>query len=198
VKKSKSRQTLISSDAFTHYVALGDSISTDDYPGKGKGGVSLFYKNQNKLYPDFRNRDLRTSYPGIELKFLALDGATTTDVLNQQLPALQKISGARAIVTLTAGGNDLLSFQAGTSDIEFGLDSILATLLRDFPAGKILLGTIYDPTDGVGDLMGPGTFVGREMRILHEINDHIRSLSSVPQIEVVDIYQHFLGHGSPS
>jgi len=32
---------------FKQYIGLGDSISTDDYPGKGLEAISLFYKNSN-------------------------------------------------------------------------------------------------------------------------------------------------------
>lgn len=182
-------------DGFSHYVALGDSISTDDYPGEGKGAASLLYKNDDLAYPDFKHRDLRSMYAGLEFVFLAQDGATSSDVLHHQLHKILKIEAARPFFTLTAGGNDILSLEACANEVLFRLNTILDTLIRSFPEGKILLGTIYDPTDGVGDLLEPGAFLDREMAVLHEVNRHIRSKSG-PQIEIVEIYDHFLGHGA--
>ena len=41
------------------YVALGDSISIDDYSGgPGRGGASLLYANRDDDFPDWRGRDL--------------------------------------------------------------------------------------------------------------------------------------------
>lgn len=185
----------VPSDVFTHYVALGDSISTDDYPGEGKGAASLFFKNDDRIYPDFENRNLRSMYPGLKFISMAQDGATTSDVLHHQLSELLKIDPARPLLSITAGGNDILSLEADADEIEFRFNTILQKLLQNFPMGKILLGTIYDPTDGIGDLLEPETFLQREMAILHEVNEHIRTMAG-HHIEIVDIYYHFLGHGS--
>jgi len=92
---------------FERYIALGDSISTDDYPGEDRGAVSLFYRNTNDIYPDFKGKDLISLYPGIELEALAYDGSTSEDVLNNQLSSIQD-TGQTTLVTLTVGGNDLL------------------------------------------------------------------------------------------
>ena len=105
------------------YVALGDSMSIDRYPDldhagrerlrlpvTGLGAASLLARNDDHVWPEFAGRDLVTRFPGIECRFLAADGATTEDVLASQIDALDGVDAkAEAVVTLTAGGNDLLS-----------------------------------------------------------------------------------------
>jgi hypothetical protein len=66
---------------FTHYVALGDSMSTDEYPTcdllqldavPGElvpaGAAALFYRNRDDLWPEFAGTDLATLCPGIEAR----------------------------------------------------------------------------------------------------------------------------------
>jgi hypothetical protein len=64
-------------DSPIHYVALGDSISIDDYSGgPGRGGASLLFANRDGDFPDWRGRDLRTAEAGAVFSLLATDGAT--------------------------------------------------------------------------------------------------------------------------
>src|SRR3954463_11085851 len=112
---------------FTHYVALGDSMSTDEYPTcdllqldavPGEllpaGAAALFYRNRDDLWPEFAGTDLATVCPGIEARVLAWDGAMIEDVLTEELSRVGRdTGGARPVITLTAGGNDLLDALAG-------------------------------------------------------------------------------------
>jgi lysophospholipase L1-like esterase len=87
------------------YVALGDSMSIDDYAGGvGRGAASLLWRNHDTDFPDWAGRDLATA--GYSAQILARDGAVSADVLQRQLPL---IDGRPALVTLTMGGNDLLA-----------------------------------------------------------------------------------------
>jgi len=70
------------------YLALGDSISIDDYTGVSGGGA-----------PSQLGRKL-----GVELVELTSDGNTTDGVLAD----LARAPAAADVVTLTGGGNDLL------------------------------------------------------------------------------------------
>jgi lysophospholipase L1-like esterase len=70
------------------YLALGDSISIDDYTGVRGGGA-----------PSQLAGTL-----GLDLVDLTRDGNTTQGVLTD----LARAPAAAAVVTLTAGGNDLL------------------------------------------------------------------------------------------
>jgi lysophospholipase L1-like esterase len=184
-----------SADIFHYYLALGDSISVDDYPGEGKGAASLFYKNRDDVYPDFRGKDLLSRCAGIRFRCLAQDGATSSDVLHTQLKQLPEKISDRAIVTLTAGGNDILTDQCGAEEIVFRLKAIVSQLLDRCHNCEILIATIYDPTDGVGDLMETGVTMKQEMDALRQLNTSIRELSSIPHVRIADIHQHFLGHG---
>jgi lysophospholipase L1-like esterase len=74
--------------AMRTYLALGDSISIDDYTGVRGGGA-----------PSQLARKL-----GVELVDLTRDGNTTEGVLAD----LARAPAAANVVTLTAGGNDLL------------------------------------------------------------------------------------------
>jgi len=106
--------------SFARYVALGDSISIDDYPSldlgtrltgepaEEVGAASLLYRNRDDLWPEFAGRDLSKRWPGIEYLDHTADGATTWNVLEAQLPNLPRDDGEPTLVTLTAGGNDLL------------------------------------------------------------------------------------------
>lgn len=183
-----------SSGFFSHYFALGDSISTDDYPGEGKGAASLFFKNQDHLYPDFRGKDLHSLNRKMDFQLLARDGATSHDILHNQLQSLQRGSVNPMIFTLTAGGNDILSLQSDSAEIAFRIEAILKFLTHLFPNGVVLLGTIYDPSDGTGELFDQGN-LQQKLDTLLKTNQAIRTMAEPGRVYVVDIYQHFLGHG---
>lgn len=175
------------------YLALGDSISIDDYPLRetgipGIGAASLFA------------RALRERHRGIAFDNLTADGATTDDVLRWQLPRVRPTEEP-AIVTITAGGNDLLMNLRATRPpvrlVEGILDRlarILDETRRLLPNATILLGTVYDPSDGTNVLYGEK--LEREAKWLARVNEGIRALAS-PRERVVlaDIHARFLGHG---
>jgi hypothetical protein len=75
-------------DDFTRYVALGDSMSIDLYPAydiagadelnfgmaglrRGLGAASLFFQNDDEIWPEFRHRDLRSLNRRILFRFEA-------------------------------------------------------------------------------------------------------------------------------
>ncbi len=181
---------------FSHYFALGDSISTDDYPGEGKGAASLLCRNQDHLYPEFSGKDLLSLSEGVDFRCLAQDGATSYDVLHNQLLKLPPGTTARCLFTLTAGGNDILTLQSDPEEIIFRVQTIINHIKRLFPNSVLLLGTIYDPTDGTGELFEQGISLQHELATLMKTNHAIRSMAVPNRIYLADIYQHFLGHGS--
>ncbi len=188
----------------TQYIALGDSISTDDYPGRDRGAVSLLYLNRDEDFPEFEERDLLSLNAETQLIFAASNGATTETVLHAQLSQLPPNPPGVTLVTLTIGGNDLLRAIHGDpsrveeyiTKIGNNIQRILTIVQTTFPSSLILLGTIYDPTDGVGDLFLPGQPLPGSLEMLDQINMRIRSFARSPRIQLVDIHQHFLGHGS--
>jgi lysophospholipase L1-like esterase len=212
---------------YTAYVALGDSISIDLYPGldleekaltvpprpeegpwSGLGAASLLWRNRDDVFPGFQGRDLERLLALRPEQFsnLATDGATCQNVLDHQLPSVWP-SKERTLVTITAGGNDLLQNLFGSepaeqhpllvSSIETRLRRIVRRVKQVRPNSTILLSTIYDPSDGTNRLPvgeGEGLFV-EEGTILSETNEAIRRIATGEGIRLADIHAHFLGHG---
>jgi lysophospholipase L1-like esterase len=198
------------------YVALGDSMSIDRYPDldhagrqrmtlavSGLGAASLLARNDDQVWPEFAGRDLVTRFPGIECLFLAADGATTEDVLSSQLGALDGLDArAEAVVTLTAGGNDLLALlgapdgagAAGVARLLRTLEAIVAAVQDRLPRAVILVANVYDPTDGSGDLDGH-RLRPQEMRWLRDANAGVARLCAARQVRLVDVHRHFAGQG---
>jgi lysophospholipase L1-like esterase len=216
---SSSNMTTTTTGAFARYIALGDSISIDYYPaadvarrhaGKASsdelGAASLFYRNDDKLWPEFRGRDLRSAHAGIEYDDLTADGATTRS-LQSQVERIRR-GDERTVVTITAGGNDLLGeigYRGSSQDAGGGspvpaifgrLRDSVARVLELRPNSIVIVGTVYDPSDGTNRLPGYPATLDREAGWLRDYNESIRKLvASDPRLRLADIHGHFLGHG---
>jgi lysophospholipase L1-like esterase len=212
-------------DVFTRYLALGDSMSIDLYPALDRGEIdvavalerdpsagrvaplgaaSLLYENANEVWPEDEGNDLSSHYPKLVFENFAADGATIGDVFGEQLPRLEE-SAEPVLVTLTIGGNDLLSAYGSrprlldhiARDIAEAYDFLVDSVRRCFPNGTLVLATVYDPSDrtakipGVYDASGP-----LPLAILDRLNDHIRAIAAgTPHVLLADLYARFLGHG---
>lgn len=184
------------------YIALGDSISIDEYPRaetgrSGLGAASLFHRNADDFWPEFHGQDLVARHGDVRFTDLTADGATSDDVLRHQLPKV-KASTEPAIVTITAGGNDLLMNLGAprvpphfVNDVIDRVRRIVERVRRSLPDAHILLGTIYDPSDGTNVLNGQR--LDREAGWLAAVNEGIRRTAGVT---IIDIHRHFLGHGT--
>lgn len=86
----------IAQAATTNYVALGDSYSSG--VGTNRYDLNSSCKRSSLAYPA-----LVTAAKSYTLNFQACSGATTTDVINKQVAALNTSTN---LVTVTAGGND--------------------------------------------------------------------------------------------
>jgi lysophospholipase L1-like esterase len=201
---------------FRAYVALGDSMSIDRYPGldhaerqrmslpaTGLGAASLLARNDDSVWPEFAGRDLVTRHPGIDCRLLAADGATTGSVLSSQLAVIERRDAhVETLVTLTAGGNDLLGLvgtsesegRAGVRRILDNLETIVAATQDRLPRATILVANVYDPTDGTGDLE-TARLRAREMRWLADHNAGVERLCQERGTRLIDLHGHFAGHG---
>lgn len=187
------------------YVALGDSISIDDYSGgRGCGGASLLFRNRDGDFPGWLGRDLVAKDPDCTFHLLATDGATSDTLLDAQLPRLAALGVEPTIVTLTIGGNDVLLAYGNTGAArEAGAQvaaavsralSVLRSLLA--PVGRLVVGTVYDPSDGTGDTRRLGLPSWPDaVAVIAELNDRLRGVAAEHGAAVAEIGEHFRGHG---
>lgn len=212
---------------FRDYLALGDSTSIDLYPALDAGemdvavalernpdagsvaplgAASVLYRNDDARWPGEQGADLVTMFPGITLTSVATDGATIGEVFGEQLAQAGE-SHNETLVTLTVGGNDLLSafsnspratlLAAIARDVAEAYEFLLDAIRRARPASLILLTTIYDPSDGTGIV--PGVLDGTgplPLEVLHGMNARIAALAEgTPGVALADVHGHFHGHG---
>jgi lysophospholipase L1-like esterase len=205
----------------SRYVALGDSISIDLYPAldlaarrripppEGAGAASLLYRNADWLWPEFAGADLVTHAPGIRLVNLTADGATTDDVLDRQIPSLPPDDGGPTLVTITAGGNDLLwlvDSSSGEDERTLGrtidnLRAIVRGVADHYERATIIVGSVYDPSDGTGELGEDSWYFGELAsrtwlgQWLGTYNEAVKTIAAEGGCLFADICGHFLGHG---
>ena len=162
------------------YLALGDSISIDDYTGVRGGGA-----------PSQLARKL-----GLDLVDLTRDGNTTQGVLAD----LAAAPAAADVVTLTAGGNDLLG-----GDLPRAILRRLHQIAeRIEPLGaRVIVNTIYDPSDADNDVGRRELGVSRLAtlalrRRLNAVNSGLVRLSRQHGFLLADLERIFHGHGVAS
>ena len=192
-------------DRYT-YVALGDSISIDEYAGgPGRGGASLLACNRDDDFPQWCGQDLGNQHPALHYHLLAVDGGTTSTLLESQLPRLDDSGLTPDLVTLTIGGNDLLAAYGDTNRaraVVFTVVSRVGQALRRLrrlmrtPDGPIIVGTVYDPSDGSGEAWRVGLPPWPDVvDVLTELNDELRAVAEQHQARIAEIHDRFLGHG---
>ena len=213
---------------FTAYLALGDSMSVDLYPaldagltdvsvalerieGAGNvaaiGAASLFYKNDESLWPEDMGNDLLSRFPKMTYRRLAIDGATIGDVFGEQLPLIPE-TDEPTLVTLTIGTEDLFSAFSGApkrsildqiiGDLIEAYDLLIGAIHATLPNGMIIATTVLDPSDRTGRIKGVLEDVSPlPIRALDRFNAHIRDdVSGMPNVALADPATHFLGHGA--
>jgi lysophospholipase L1-like esterase len=202
---------------FTFYVALGDSMSTDHYPTcdvrdldlpparlDPLGAAALLHHNDDVRWPKFTRRDLATQQSGVKFLNLAEDGAMIDDVATEELARLGRDSNdPRVLITLTAGGNDLLDALAARRPLDKAVTRIaqrytelVNSAREELPRATLVLTTVYDPTDGTGSLPGMESYGRLPVEYLEWFNDHVRETArATPGSVLAEVHQHFLGHG---
>ena len=202
---------------FTLYVALGDSMSTDHYPTCDArevdvpparldplGAAALLYRNDDLRWPELRGQDLTHRSPDVEFLNLAEDGVMIDDVATEELARLARDARDPGIlITLTAGGNDLLDALGGGEQLEKAVTRIVRrytdlveTVRDELLRATLVLTTVYDPTDGTGRLPGLDAYGRLPLEHLDRFNDHVRDMAgATPRAVLADVHRHFLGHG---
>ena len=212
--------------AFARYVMLGDGLSADLTPALDLkltdvsvalerdpksgavppvGAGSLLFHNDNERWPDFIGDDLHTLAGCDSIERLAADGASIGDIFGEQILGLAS-SDEPTLVTLTAGGVDLLSavatkpaaarMEAIVRDAATGVLALAEMLHARFSDLTLILTTLPDPTDGLGiftdardgDAIPPGTLL--------LFNTQLRERGArLSGTLVADAHGAFHGHG---
>lgn len=168
------------------YLALGDSISIDDYTGVAGGGAASQFARLIQA-DEFINR--------------TMNGATTEDVL----ASLGHITAGPDMVTLTAGGNDFLMAMWSTPEDfrSVAVDQALARLrLASVRIATyrcpVIMNTVYDPTDG-DDRLAAAAGVPPQFRAAYnDLNAGIGALARETGFLLADLEALFHGHGVES
>ena len=193
--------------SFDLYVALGDSMSIDTYAGApGLGAASLLFRNDDRVWPQFRGVDLVSASPEARFIMRAEDGDTSVEMENA-IDALwpePEIAAGRTLVTITIGGNDLLTLAASPDPLGAAptflpalsarLSRCLERLQTLYNKPLIVLGNIYDPTDGTG-VMQSGNDLSVGMPLLAAVNRLLAEIAAKHDVRLADTHARFLGHG---
>jgi lysophospholipase L1-like esterase len=108
------------------------------------------------------------------------------------------------LVTLTIGGNDVLSAYGDTraarrviADVQAATTLALARLQPLLaPGAQVAVGTVYDPSDGTADAARLGLPPWPDaVAVIAELNQALREVAGQHGATVAEIGAHFLGHG---
>ena len=200
-------------------IFLGDSIT--DGVGASVGAnayTSLLVEDVSDSWTAWAEQDLETLYGELDVIDVSVSGARTSDLLDEQIPALSGEIGAslsgETIVVMTIGGNDMQGvlpamLLAEDKDAEYeesirpvldNFDAIVDYFQDDarFPDGaKIYLTNVYEPTDNGGRAQGCflSVDIGPTLPYLDRANTELRDLAIERGFAAVDLRGHFLGHG---
>lgn len=174
------------------FLALGDSILSDDYPGPLRGAAALVYRNVDRDFAEFRGRDL-ASLGDNDFVNLTRSGF--------QLPDVEKSLGnlddnvAVNWLLLSVGGNDLLAGDCHPAEFEAAYGTFVRDLRARFPHARFAIVNAYDPTDGTG-LVESSRARGLAPRpqLLTGLDWLNGVIGRHAQKDLVDIYSHFRGH----
>ena len=191
------------------FVGIGDSVTR----GYGSGpGLSYF---------DLVTKDLKVSHPKLIVKNKSKNGSDSKAHVKQVASLPRADRDTYGIIMVTTGGNDLMhdfgkskpkdaALYGATlkealpfvANFRGRLRHALSALSARFPGGcDIYLCTIYDPTDGRGDLHDLDHVwpVWPDSVAVHSAYNHaIVECSHMPHVHLVDVYRAFLGHGEHS
>src|SRR5438105_1532374 len=166
----------------TRYIALGDTLAAGNGATPTTNGYAyllyqhgVFHKTSNTLFAN-----------------AAVPGATSKDVLDHQVPqaALRFVPH---VVTVSAGGNDLLGIFAGDDPtvtlprLQSNLAGILCGLKQQLPQARIYIHNLYDVPEVTG---GPGS---PAFDLVMLVNQIIAGVAQACSAGVADVFSAFNG-----
>lgn len=166
----------------TRYLALGDSLAA---------GFGAQPTTQGYAYLLYQKGTFDQSTNTIFAN-AAVPGATSSDVLAHQVP--QAVSRFQPhVVTLSVGGNDLLSILAGADPTEVltqfqtNLAQILCGLRKGLPPqARIYVSNLYDIPEITANVPGG-------LQVILTFNAIVSGVAQVCQASVADVYSAFSG-----
>ena len=202
-------------------LSLGDSVSTGYGAPRGHGYFELIRENADETYPEMAGIELARVLPNLRPVRKASNSTNSIEHL-REITALP-IYGPETfgIVCITTGGIDLIHYygkaepQEGAmygaswqqaepwvANFRARLDEMILALKEKFPGGcAVMLATIYEPTDGVGDIENAGPLFWLPAwpdgkRVHGAFNDALRDCAAVhDHVHLVDMHGVMLGHG---
>ncbi len=181
-------------------IVLGDSITACT----GVGGKEAATCGPKILHSNLAAGDA----PSITYENLAVPGAVTTDVVDQQLATVTGGAG-HALVLIYVGGNDMQRFLTmSDSDAQAGFPAALVRIEQDwqsifsffddtvaFPDGTtILMNDQYNPFDDC--TAPPFNLSAIKSELLGQHNDQLASLAtSQSNAAITNQHEPYLGHG---
>jgi lysophospholipase L1-like esterase len=185
----------------TRMVILGDSIAACAVVGG---------KQSDDCAPKILNDHFAATYGPLTYENLAVGGAVTSDIPQNQLSDIEVGIPGHVVVMIYIGGNDLAGYIFGSDqaaidgwndttgpEVAAAWEEILAFLEDEsnFPDGvTLLMNTQYNPFD---DCTAPPYFVSEtKIELLHAHNDAlVERANSRPWGFIADQHPSYLGHG---
>jgi hypothetical protein len=206
---------------FEIYLALGDSMSLDEHPRSdavqrgvipegsepGLGAASLFYRNADALFEEFRQRDLVSRFEGVEHANLAVQNATADDITKIiHSGKLDSYSARPSLVTVTIGVKDLLNAYRNGGDragvfrqmkiLLEQYEQLARALRRKLSSSTIIITTVFDPTDGTGIMPASSTYGKMPVEYIDQFNNYVKQTAVDNDLKVADVHSHFCKHGA--
>jgi len=164
-------------DAPVVFLGLGDSVTAGYGSTRGHSFVQRLTAPPGDEFSNMMGRDLTSVFPRMTGLNKAISGSTSSVVVRNELIRFQPFTADTVgIVVVSTGGNDLIhnygqtppqqeamfgasSDQARPWLADYGrrLDDIVTRPEGLFPGGaEIFMLSIFDPTDGIGDIDNAG------------------------------------------
>lgn len=173
---------------------FGDSIlDCGHYNDYGLDPGQLLVRNDDRLFPAFKGRDLLSRGPA-QLAHRASDGATVEGLARQAQGI--RVEG-ESIALLTVGGNDLIRGLAGDGGAGLlAFERTLERFLRSLPVRPVHVANVYDPTFGHDERNFLAVDPKTARANLERVNGILRAAGE-RYGRAVDLNGHFL-QGNPS
>lgn len=214
----------VSDEPFHHHwseapvvmLGLGDSV-TDGYGSTPGHAYFQLLAGAADSGADMQGCDLAHVFPHLSCINRSVSGSTSFEVVEQMEKLRPFPADTLGVVVITTGGNDLIHNYGRSPANEHAmygavwmqaqpwirafadrLDAIVAKAGTLFPGGaQIFMATIFDPTDGIGDIAAAGLPAWPDgLRILAAYNQEIAACAGRhAQVHIIGVHDAFLGHG---